>query len=619
MKFYLLLSLLLVPPALARWADRKEAGYAIVMETAAYKIKKGGRYSVETAREVEILKDNERLNMGLTRMNFDAHASDYELLEAFTQNGEKKIPVRAQHIEIKPLASSGAGFDEQRQVTIAFPDVNVGSHVHYRYRRVIKSPPIQDLFAVQYAVGWGELQRGMILTYESEVPLYYELNDPEQVLEATSGKEGDLFTLKIELKKPVYKTVTEEDDVNMNAASLPWIAVSTAKDWNSFPVLTPSAYEAILDKGELPGRFLAIYEKAKLEKKDVDQINSVTSQLAHAVRYVGDWVPVEGLCHPRPLQVVADTGFGDCKDFSTVTATILRKLGFDTHVAWTNRARNWSDAPIRLPTGTYNHAIVYAKKNGREYWVDPTNTTSFAQGVYEDIAGRNALVLDPTNLSPRKISPATANGSLIDIEMNLHFFPKSILKADGNFTLGGRAIIGMTGTSLMWEKSHIDYELVSWLTDPGNLLGWKFPPFDFSSRIVKDFSTKFEFSKRWNPVQTSAGAGFFVPAPPYLGQLQFRRAERISGLYLQDPKTWRRKIRFLGKKALLKNQPSCKIKSAWLDFTRSFRLRGDALELSEELQFKKSPIPLSDIQSPAFATLQEKVADCLQPAIVVFQ
>ncbi|MGZ3696189.1 MAG: DUF3857 domain-containing protein, partial [Bdellovibrionota bacterium] len=575
--------------AQARWATPNEAGYAVLMENAVYKIKKDGRYTVKAEREVEISKDSERQNMGLVRMTFDAHASELKILDAYTSNGKKHSFVRPEHIEIKPLASSGAGFDEQRQVTIAFPDVNVGSHIHYSYRREINTPAIKDFFSAQYSVGWGELQKGLSLRYESEVPLYFELNDPEHLLETKEIRSKNLYTLEITLKAPVYKSLMEEEDTSMDAAALPWVAVSTVANWHSFPTSTPAAYENILDKGELPPKFLAIYEKAKSGKTDVEKINLVTSELANTVRYVGDWVPVDGVFHPRPLQIVADTGFGDCKDFSTVTATILRKLSFDTHVAWTNRGTNLSLPPLSLPTAYFNHAIVYAKKNGREFWVDPTNTTSFAQGIYDDISGREALVLDPSSLEIKKITDATEDGSTVNIEMNLYFEANSISRAEGEFSLGGRSIIGMTGTGLRWEKAHLDYQLVSWLTDPGNLLDWKLPPYDFSSRIVKDFKTKFQYRKRWNPVQTSAGPGLLVPSPPYIGQFQFRRGDRVSGLYLADPKKWKRRIRFYGKKATLRDQPSCEIKSKWLDFSRRFRMKGEVLELAEELAFKQSP------------------------------
>ena len=391
--FFALICLCLTSPAHARWADEKEAGYSLNFENVRYRIDGSARYTVEVEREVSILKDSERTNMGLFRTVYDAHASDFDLLEAYTKNGDKTLRVLPQHVEIKPLASSGPGFDEQRQVTIGFREVNVGSRVYVRYRREVRKAPIPGLFAVEYPLGWGELVRGGEISFDSELPLFFELNDPDHYLEAQQEQKGKRYLLTIRLKKPVYRTVLEEEDTLMSPRALPWLAVSTVERWADFPAATPLAYENIIRAGELPALFAPIYEKAKKEEGAIAQINSVTSSLAALVRYVGDWAPVEGLNHPRSLQTVADTGFGDCKDFTTVTATILRKLGFETHAAWVNRGKGWVISPISLPTSAYNHAIVYAKKDGKEYWIDPTNTTSFAQGIYPDIANRARVFL----------------------------------------------------------------------------------------------------------------------------------------------------------------------------------------------------------------------------------
>lgn len=618
MKIFLLI-LFVSLPAHARWAEEKEAGYSIESEKIQYRVEKSGRYTVEVERITRILKDNERTNMGLFRTTFDAHASEFELLDAYTQNGDKKLRVLPEHIEIKPLASSGPGFDEQRQVTIGFREVNVGSLVYCRYRRKIKKPSIPNFFAVEFSIGWGELARTTEFSFNSEVPLFSGLHDPGNYLQEKRDTKGKRHLLTIRLKKPVYRTVTEEEDVAIDPLALPWIGVSTVGSWAEFPEATPRAYEDVIAGGKLPDRFLPIYMKAKGQSSDVDQINSVTSEIAAMIRYVGDWVPVEGLNHPRPLQVVADTGFGDCKDFSTLTATVLRKLGFESHAAWTNRGKNFVISPLSLPTAAYNHAIVYAKKNGREYWVDPTNTTSFAQGVFEDIADREALVLEPGHLRALTIPAPNSSGSAVLVNMQLRFQPEKMLEMDGKFELKGRASVGMTAIGLTYEKSHTDYQFASWLTDPSNLLEWKLPAYDLSSRVVKDFQSNFHFVKRWNPVHTSAGLGYLVPVPPYINQFQFRRQDRVSNLYIPDPKIWKREIFFHGKRPLRKGSVDCRVKSKWINFSRRFFVRGGTLVASDEVEPKVSRIPLADIQSPAFARLQDEIADCANPSVVVFQ
>lgn len=602
--------------ALARWAAPEEATYAVNFDRSRYEINADGSYSLTSERQIEILKDKARTDLGLLRLTFDAHSSTLDLEEAKTINPKKTTQVRKEHIEIKPLASSGPGFDEKRQVTIAFPDVAVGSKLYYRYRRKIRKPSIPDFFSKNFALGWNELVQNFELTYASERPLYVQVNDPDESLEVIREQDGKL--VKLRLKKPIFRRVMEEDDISIEPKSLLWIAVSTIGSWDEFPLKIPEIYETYI-KSELPPKLEKIRQKAALHSDPVKQINTVTSQLAGLIHYVGDWVPVEGLFQPRPLPLVLETAFGDCKDFTSLTAIILDKLGFETHAAWILRGTNWLASPITIPALHLNHAIVWARKKGRTFWVDPTNTTSFAQGIYEDISARQALVLKPGDIRRERTPALDPSQSAIKLSFQHRFRKSSHIKTEGKFSLLGRAAQGMTAKGLSYEKSQLDFSLLRWLSNPNKLSDWKFSEYDLRSRVVSDLDASFSYRERWNPVTTSAGKGYLVGRIPYMDDFQFEREKRVSGIYFRDPKSWKRETSFLGKSVLLRTKGNCKIRSRWLDFQRSFRKRKGRVTLVEELKVKQARVPLTDIQSPAFAHLQEEVANCAQTAVVVFQ
>src|SRR5581483_6589222 len=102
-----------------------------------------------------------------------------------------------------------------------------------------------------------------------------------------------------------------------------------------------------------------------------------------------DWKTVDGQYVPHDLSHIAELKLGDCKDFSAATAAILKKLGLDAHIALTNRGVYYDGKADELPTeSSFNHAIVYVKADERVYWIDPTNTASFAGGMFSDIADR---------------------------------------------------------------------------------------------------------------------------------------------------------------------------------------------------------------------------------------
>ena len=147
----------------------------------------------------------------------------------------------------------------------------------------------------------------------------------------------------------------------------------------------------------------------------IEKLNTVTSLLAENINYLGDWRPISGLYVPRDLEAIANTKLADCKDFSAATAAILRKLGMEAHISWVKRGLGAFESPTPLPTMTeFNHAIVRAVTSGRTYWVDPTNFSSFAQGIFPDIADKRTLTLDPAGIvlpAHRKSNRKTAKSS----------------------------------------------------------------------------------------------------------------------------------------------------------------------------------------------------------------
>jgi transglutaminase-like putative cysteine protease len=616
---FLLLGCFLFPsPAKARWVDPSEVASKVNFETVRYKIKKGGAYTVDLERQLEIVKDNARADMGISRFQLDFRDTEFELLEAKTINGKEEIPVRKEHIEEKSLASSGQGFDDKRQVTIAFPQVNVGSRLYYKYRRKSLGSGISDLFSVYYPLGWNELVEREELVFESELPLYYEVRDPENKLEVKEEEKDGSYLLRMRLKAPFFRQIVQEDKTVMDPLSLIWISVSSAKDWGSFPQGTPKVYQSVI-RSELPEEFLPILEKAKAASSELDRINAVTSGLQEMIRYVGDWQGIEGAMHPRPLATVAATGFGDCKDFTSVTAAILNRLGFEAHAAWVGRGVSFLVAPLeKVASPDINHAIVYARKGGKEYWIDPTNSTSFAQAIYPDIAGRPAIVFLPGEVKYTYTPAMRPEEAKTELKVKLKFGKNEEVDAEGDFRLHGRSALPITGRGLAFSKSQIEYQLINWFVDSSDLRHWKFQDFDLTSRVVKDFYTSFSFREKWVPLTTSLGDGYSLPWNPFFGMFKVRLEERAGDLKLDEPNEWSRTYRLSGRKTELRQASECSGKSKWVDFRRKITLEGGALVVKEDVKLKVAKVPASEVRSKAFAKTQGSLLKCLQRTVAVF-
>lgn len=602
--------------AWARWLAPGEAAYAVNFWNSRCHVHGDGSYTVEVEKQIEILKDNARIKQGLARLVFNTQASKLELLEARTINPDRTTPVDRDHIVIKPLASQAEGFDQMSQLAIGFPDVRIGSRLYYKYHLTVSAPQIPGFFSDLQVIGWGEYVQKMSYHVDSDVPIFFETHDPDHDIEVQARPKS----IDATLKAPVFRSVDEEDNAVMDPGAVPWLAISTAKDWSAFPASAGEVYEKVIGS-KLPSKFDRIRERAKSLASSLDQINAVTSGIQDSLRYLGDWMAIQGAFYPRALATIAQSGYGDCKDFSVATAAILRRLGFDAHASWVEREPVVKFPPIELPALLhFNHTIVYARKDGREYWIDPTNNTSFAQGIYADIADRPAVVLGLVAQPVVKhIPPMSANGGAVRIRYHLRFGPDSLIHTDGEFSLEGRSSLSITGSGLVYSRQHLDYTLAGWLSKAGRVRSWKFGDYDVSSRIVKDLKIPFHLTESWYPVLTSAGPGYRINTPLKTTSFNFDPALRVSGLQLGEPCTWRREYQFSGRKVVSGKNFNCSGASQWMDYSRRFTRKGSELEVVDEIVTRKYIVPAGDIHSVEFLKLKDGITHCLEEAVVVFK
>jgi hypothetical protein len=597
----------------ARWAEKDEAVYVVNFERTNVTVRKDGSATYVTERQVEIVKESGRTTQGLTRRTFNSSTGRFRILEAKTINEDRSIPVSKKDIETKPLASTGPGFDVFSQTTVAFPEVGVGSKLYLKTELVEKRARIPSVFFYTERVA-SESFQDFELNITSKAPLVSELYDPEGYFERTA----DAKSVRFKLRRPYFKSVMEEPDSLADGRSFVWLGASNLQDWSKFPKSTFEAYERDLHS-PLPAKFLPILKKAEQATSDVERINLVTSELASALRYVGDWRALEGAWHPRGLTTIATTGFGDCKDFSVSTGAILRQLGFDVQVAWIGRGRNWIESPLTITTLEINHAILHVEKEGREYWIDPTNLTSFAQGIYADIENRRAYLITQKGLVEKRTPPMRSEESSIKLVSQITFNDTQTLKGQGSLSFAGRAAEQWTGLQLTYSKKALDYSFINWVTNTSQLETWKVGDYDLRSRIARDFDVTFDFTEHDRPQLTTAGLGYSVPPTYYVKNYQFRTEDRVAMPKISEPKKLIREVRFSGREILYRKDLKCSGESPWVDFSRSIRKESRELVLTDTIEVKMNYLPLKDLKTKEFAELQNNLLNCLQEIVLVFK
>jgi hypothetical protein len=379
-------------------------------------------------------------------------------------------------------------------------------------------------------------------------------------------------------------------------------------------------HEAVL-AAPLPATYRKILEAARQKKSTVDRINTVTSMLADRVRYLADWRPVQGGHIPRELAMIADTRFGDCKDFAASTVAILRAMGIKADMAWVQRSVRPVLASHKLPGDhLFNHAILRAVDGGRVYWVDPTNTASFAQGIFDDIIDRPALVLDAKNPSLERIPGAAPAESGFVTVMNVNLADASRqVTVNGELQISGRYATRWTAASLDNSQDSLKFQLVKWAAGGQTPLTWKMADLDLNSRVTRDLSFKFEYVERGNTFRSSAGPAYLLPKMGLIDTMLGNPETRVSDLYLGLPTTHGQVYRLQNIQRVGSESLDCRIDSRWIAAQRSVQEDADGVKLNDLLTVKKGVIAIDELRSREFAKLQGELRRCFGSVAMIYK
>ena len=627
--YFLLFPLILFSYSIsARWANPTDALFHYDLWRTTIQVEKDGTYTEEVEYKAKILKNSAIQYVGNFSLTYNEQSQKVDILSAKTINGSKEFPVDKKFIEDKPLASSAKGFDQTRQILIIFPQVQVGSHVYIRYRRHYKIVPFKNVFSDSFTF-WNEYYKNMELTIRSARPLHYEVNNPGKFLKSSYQiKKGNKrpYIFKLRLKRPLFKRILDERYIFTDRNLFPWIKITTEKKWSKVFKHLASEYEKRI-KEPLPKLHQSILKSAQqIKTGSEDQINSVISALIEKIRYMGDWRPINGGYIPRSLSVIAKTSFGDCKDFSVSLAAILRNLGFKAQVAAVSRNHTYhSSYDYKLPNiYAFNHAIVRAEIKGKVFWLDPTNSMTYARGIFTDIADRPAVILQYPKPKLQRIPKMYSSGAEYILTRNFEITKKDLVKMKGSAHFKGRSAIPYTGMSLNNSKQSIDYMFINQAVGDISLLKkWKVEGYDLKSRIVKNFSVDIAYTiekdnSDYFGNKTQLGPALYLGRIGALDRLNIRSQDRISDLFLGPPQ----KVTYISKlkniKPLGKLKFNCNLKSKWFNIRRDIKSR-KPLIVKDTYEFKKPFIPARELKNPQFLQLQKGIQSCFKQFFIIYK
>ncbi|WP_353287459.1 DUF3857 domain-containing protein [Wolbachia endosymbiont (group B) of Gerris lacustris] len=612
-----LLVFFITPTAEARWRKYEDASVEVKFSNVNINVNKDGTYETEAEFQAKILKESGRDGFSLYSLVYNDDSTDFTILEAKTTYSREEYIVTEDMIEDKPLASPAKGFDQSRQVIISFPKVEIGTEVYLRYKQVTKKVPVDNFYGLSFSY-YGDYLQAENTKINSELPLKIKVNDPREVLEITEEKKDDIHSISIALKKAIYEnTINEPHNGILNIKHNTWVSLSSLSKWDDLAKKLAPGYHRVINQ-PLPAIFEAIAESAANESTDEEKINAVTSLLNEKIQYMGDWRTVSGKIFPRDLEKIANSQIGDCKDFSASTAAILQELGYKVQPIFVMRGTTSTSNSEALPNMSFNHAMLRVKnKDGKIYWIDPTNTVSMAQGIFPDIADRNALVLDSEEADYIKIPAVQAENSKVISHSELTI-EGNVVSERGWLIVQGESAIDLTGVGLYYSNEQLRdsvFRMISGVyLDEEEKKSLELP--DLTLRNVEDLTIKYEFQQKNKVFKTNLGPALNL-GDNWLNDVVNTVSDQISDLFIGVPKT--KESHMIIKDIRIKNCENLnfEIDTPWLYVNRSCKYQNDGTEFSNLITIKKSFITNEELKTDEYKNLKSELENNFSRASII--
>jgi hypothetical protein len=619
----LLLLIFISTGAEARWATLDDVALEAVFHNQNITVESSGAYKTVAEVRTKVLKESGREQVAHFTMYYSSPGT-LKVLEAKTIVDGKEYVVDAALIEDQPLASSPQGFDQQRQVLISFPKVEVGAEIYLKYEETEPEPILDNFFSKRLFYASSGCTQDATMKIDSKLPLQYEVNDPKNVLQVTGDKER----LVIKLRKPVCNEVAAGSEIgSLNVHSMTWVSLSSAKDWQQLGAAFAPGYERVVTQ-ELPAYYQSIVRKAAATTSEIERINTVTSMLNERVQYMGDWRSVAGRFFPRDLSVIDQSQIGDCKDFASSTVAMLRYLGFQASVSLVMRGETNKAFNSVVPNANdFNHAFVKAisVESGTVYWIDPTNPMSMAQDVFPDIAGRMALVLDkdnPTYTMSAAVDPVRS-GSKVDVTMNIN---GAVARSTGVLTLSGSGALPLTAVGLYASEQTIS-DLIfralsgTYLSDKEKL-SLELP--DLRARTVADLTFKFDYEQSDRIFKTNMGPGIEL-TDNWVDSVVSSAPDQVADLSLGLPRSIQVARTFTKQQVRDIETLDCELDTKWIYFKRSgSHISNDgtvapdtSAVVKDAIIIKQPFIDAKDLQSEEYVKLRDTLLRDYKKATLV--
>jgi len=226
-----------------------------------------------------------------------------------------------------------------------------------------------------------------------------------------------------------------------------------------------------------------------------DTIRALYQFLQRKTRYVAINLGIGGY-QPRDAESTLGSGYGDCKDLSTLFITMLGVVGIKSYPVLI-RTQDEGAVLADFPSNQFNHVIAYVPVEKETLWLDCTcNYCPFGELPWQD-EGCQALVIMKDTAALIRTPASSAEENKINRSIHAKLQPDGSLEVTGTITATGNFesyYRGFLNSSTATEKKEWLGRLVGRYAPSYSLLSYDFEkvpnlnvPFaiEFTAKIVK--------------------------------------------------------------------------------------------------------------------------------------
>lgn len=362
----------------------------------------------ESVDEREMLVLNEKAN-GMYNKYKVFHGSFDELksVEAYTkvpENGKYK-KIKVEEFKVQNAQSNSVFYDDVKETAFDFPAITKGSICYVTSTSFHKD--IHLLTPHYFTSYLPVLNNTLSIEFPNTVKLQYIIKNDEaktiNVQAITKGRTTKLvFSATNIAEKDYYNNapsrsytdahvifyVTEYTTPNNENVTV----FKTQKDFYNWNV------GFLKDVNKKPSTELKLLADslAKPFTKEADKAKAIFTWVQKNIKYVAFEDGLEGFI-PRQAVDVCSKRYGDCKDMSSLTTTLLQLAGLKAYFTWIGtRSIAYDYDEVFLPI-TDNHMIGTLQLNNEWIFLDATDPNCIFGMPTSGIQGKQALIsLSPT-------------------------------------------------------------------------------------------------------------------------------------------------------------------------------------------------------------------------------